>query len=159
MLLRIKKFVVKSINWWSTVNTVYHQSESLCIVVCCMADVLTRPSRERQNFTGWATYPNQSHHHNNLPWNISPTNYSSTPQLTAAEVGSRVDLASYGVVQDNYASLTLDHMCSSDVGSESSYFLNAYYNNLLLQKLSSLLSITIWMYTQQHKQKSVTTFV
>jgi hypothetical protein len=58
--------------------------------VCCMAhdrrvSPLLPPSRHSQNLTSWITNLSQTHNHNNLLWNISP----STLQLTSAksEVG------------------------------------------------------------------------
>jgi hypothetical protein len=46
---------------------------------------LMRPSESRQIFTGWVTYPNQSHDHNSLPWNIDLSELSSHISANAAQ--------------------------------------------------------------------------
>jgi hypothetical protein len=71
------------------------------IIVACLlvrdrcVSLLMQHLRQSQTFTSWVAYPNQSHNHNNLPWNISPSNYPSTHQLPPPKEEVGVDLANY----------------------------------------------------------------
>lgn len=88
----LTKSVLQGINGRIMINVLDHQNVSLRLEVWSMIGVfpsLMRYSRQNKNFTGNLTQ-NQSRNHNNIPWNISPSNYPTTSQLTRAmsEVGT-----------------------------------------------------------------------